>query len=105
MSSSPSVILKKPVKLACVQLASGTDKEANLKHAAEQVASAAQRGSNIVVLPECFNSPYGHVHFPVYAEKIGFVSGQPYDIEKSESDSVKMLSAAAKEVGSWLIGG
>lgn len=56
-------------------------------------------------MQECFNSPYGFVHFPVYAETIGFQPGQPYDVEKSESDSVKMLSAAAKATGAWLLGG
>jgi len=54
---------------------------------------------------ECFNSPYGHTHFPVYAESIGYTPGQPFDVMKSESESVQMLSSAAKETGTWLIGG
>ena len=54
---------------------------------------------------ECFNSPYGAQHFPVYAEKIGYVLGQTYDVSASTSESVKMLSSVAKETGSWLIGG
>jgi len=54
---------------------------------------------------ECFNSPYGHVHFPVYAETIGYSVNEPYDTEKSISESVRMLSGAAKEAGVWLIGG
>lgn len=54
---------------------------------------------------ECFNSPYGHVHFPVYAENIGYTPGKRYDLSTSESESVKMLASAAKEVGTWLIGG
>lgn len=58
-----------------------------------------------VVNQECFNSPYGHVHFPQYAEKVGFTPGKEYDVARSESESVKMLSAAAKEAGVWLIGG
>uniref|UniRef100_A0A8H7N4B7 CN hydrolase domain-containing protein n=1 Tax=Bionectria ochroleuca TaxID=29856 RepID=A0A8H7N4B7_BIOOC len=57
-------VLKKPLKLACIQLASGADKAANLKHAADQVAKAASGGSKLVVLPECFNSPYGTDYFP-----------------------------------------
>lgn len=59
----------------------------------------------MVSLQECFNSLYGHVHFPVYAETIGYTPGQPYDVDASESESVKMLSAAAKEEGVWLLGG
>jgi omega-amidase len=54
---------------------------------------------------ECFNSPYGHVHFPNYAENISFEAGKTYDIEKTESESVKMLSSVAKETGIWLLGG
>ena len=54
---------------------------------------------------ECFNSPYGHTYFPVYAENIGFTPGEPYNVQESTSESVKMLSATAKEVGAWLIGG
>lgn len=54
---------------------------------------------------ECFNSPYGHVHFPIYAEPIGFKGGEKYNVEASESVSVKMLSEAAKTEGVWLLGG
>lgn len=54
---------------------------------------------------ECFNSLYGHVHFPVYAEEISYTPGQTYDVASSPSQTVKMLSAAAKEEGVWLIGG
>jgi len=54
---------------------------------------------------ECFNSPYGHTHFPNYAEEIGFTPGKPYDTTKSPSETVKMLSSAAKQVNSWVIGG
>jgi len=76
-----------------------------LKHAREMVIKAASKRPSLIVLPECFNSPYGHVHFPVYAENIGYVSGKPYEIEKTQSESVKMLSAVAKETSTWLIGG
>ena len=54
---------------------------------------------------ECFNSPYGHTHFPKYAEIIGFTPGEPYDIAKSQSESVKVLSSIAEDTGTWLIGG
>jgi omega-amidase len=45
------------------------------------------------------------VHFPLYAEKIGYVPGQGYNVMTSESESAKMLSSVAKEAGVWLIGG
>lgn len=44
--------------------------------------------------------------FPLYAESIGFdASKGSYDIEASKSESIRMLSAAAKEAGVWLVGG
>lgn len=102
----------KAFNLALIQLGGvGADKEKNLSHARETVlqAAAGEKGAkpkpDLVVLPECFNSPYGHIHFPVYAERIGYTPGQTYDVDKSESQSVKMLSSVAKEAGVWLIGG
>ncbi|KAI0060828.1 carbon-nitrogen hydrolase [Artomyces pyxidatus] len=104
----------KPFNLALIQLGQITaDKSANLKHARSMIQKAASgegigevKGKpDIIVLPECFNSPYGHVHFPVYAETIGFKHGQAYDVQSSVSESVKMLSEAAKEAGVWLLGG
>ena len=57
------------------------------------------------IYQECFNSPYGHANFPIYAENIAFTPGQPYDVSKSQSESVKMLASTARETGIWLIGG
>ena len=45
------------------------------------------------------------MHFPVYAESIGFRNGEKYDVDASQSESVKMLSEAAKTEGVWLLGG
>ena len=41
----------------------------------------------------------------MYAEKIGYVPGKPYNAQQSPSESVQMLSSVAKEIGTWLIGG
>ncbi|KAF8803580.1 carbon-nitrogen hydrolase [Phlegmacium glaucopus] len=99
----------KSFTLALIQLGRiGSNKSDNLNHARSMIIRAAARDHkkpDVIVLPECFNSPYGHTHFPVYAEHIGFTPGEPYDVLGSASESVKMLSAAAKEVGTWLIGG
>ncbi|KAJ7608719.1 carbon-nitrogen hydrolase [Roridomyces roridus] len=97
----------KPFRLALIQLGSVTaNKTDNIKHAREMVLRAAANAKkpDLIVLPECFNSPYGHVHFPVYAEKIGF-TGKPYNVAETQSESVKMLSDVAKETKTWLIGG
>lgn len=100
MASTARTILKKPVKIALVQLLSGSDKAANLKHAASQVAKAASGGSKIVVLPECFNSPYGTEHFPKYAETL-----LPLPPVKEQAPSYYALSAMAAENKVYLIGG
>jgi len=96
--------------LALIQLGQiGSDKAKNLSHAREQVLKAASgengRKPELIVLPECFNSPYGATHFPAYAETIGHKAGEPYDPANSESDTIRMLSSVAKETGTWLVGG
>ncbi|KAJ7063046.1 carbon-nitrogen hydrolase [Mycena amicta] len=96
----------KPFRVALIQLGQITaNKSENLKHAHDMIlkAAASNKKPELIVLPECFNSPYGHVHFPIYAEKIGF--NTQFDIATTESESVKMLSAAAKSTNTWLIGG
>ncbi|KAG1852405.1 hypothetical protein C8R48DRAFT_676235 [Suillus tomentosus] len=40
---------------------------------------------------ECFNSPYGFVHFPAYAENISYTAGKEYDIQASVSSSLKLF--------------
>jgi len=108
LSTAPTF---KAFNLALIQLSVTANKADNLKHAREMILKSASGdgGSkpkpDVIVLPECFNSPYGHVHFPVYAELIAYTPGQQYDVANSESESVKMLSAAAQETGAWLIGG
>lgn len=99
-TTTPTPLLKQPVKLACVQLASGADKTVNLSHAREKVLEAAATGSKIIVLPECFNSPYGCDYFPSYAEQL-----RPSPPTPEQSPSFHALSAMAKEAGAYLVGG
>lgn len=99
-TATSTPVLKKPVRLACIQLASGADKAANLVHAREKVLEAAAKGANIVVLPECFNSPYGCDYFPSYAEQL-----LPYPPSAEQSPSYHALSAMAKEARTYLVGG
>jgi predicted amidohydrolase len=93
-------LLKKPVKIACIQLASGSDKATNLSHARDKILEASRSGANIVVLPECFNSPYGTEYFSSYAEQL-----QPLPPSADQSPSYRALSEAAKEAGVYLVGG
>ncbi len=113
-----SAVLKQPVKLALVQLASGglssslpntahstdlslgNDKDLNLKNARTEVLAAAKGGAKIVVLPECFNSPYGTQHFPKYAETL-----LPSPPTEWQSPSFYALSSIAKDAGVYLVGG
>lgn len=99
-TTTATPLLKKPVKLACIQLASGADKTANLSHAREKVHEAASSGAKIIVLPECFNSPYGCDYFPSYAEQL-----LPHPPSAEQSPSFHALSSMAKETGTYLIGG
>ncbi|KAL4932078.1 carbon-nitrogen hydrolase family protein [Aspergillus undulatus] len=95
-----AALLKKPLKLALVQLASGADKAANLAHARTKVLEAAKAGAGLIVLPECFNSPYGTQYFPKYAETL-----LPSPPTNEQSPSYHALSALAAEAKAYLVGG
>ena len=97
--------LLKPLTVAVIQLTCGADKEANLSHAREKVLEAASQGAKLVVLPECFNSPYGCAYFPMYAEPLPNLSPTLVQTSKDESPSYFALSAAAKDAGVYLVGG
>ncbi|KAI9855824.1 MAG: hypothetical protein M1824_005813 [Vezdaea acicularis] len=93
-------LLKKPVKLALVQLATGPDKAQNLTRARLRVLEASKAGAKIIVLPECFNSPYGTNHFPKYAETL-----LPSPPTPTQSPTFHALSTLARESGAYLVGG
>jgi omega-amidase len=93
-------LLKKSLKLALVQLASGADKTHNLSNARSKVLEAAKSGANLVVLPECFNSPYGTKYFDKYAETL-----LPSPPTESQSPTFHALSKLAQEANVYLVGG
>jgi omega-amidase len=94
-------LLKKPVTLALIQLASTAEKAHNLSHARIKVLEAAKdHKAGIVVLPECFNSPYGTKYFPDYAETL-----LPSPPTEKQSPSFHALSKMAKEANVYLVGG
>jgi omega-amidase len=93
-------LLKQSLKLALVQLASGADKTTNLTNARSKVLAAAASGAKLVVLPECFNSPYGTKYFDKYAETL-----LPSPPSSSLSPTYAALSALAKEANVYLVGG
>ncbi|KAL9600810.1 MAG: hypothetical protein Q9219_002948 [cf. Caloplaca sp. 3 TL-2023] len=95
-----AALLKRPLKLALVQLATGPDKSANLLRARSRVLEAAQQGASLIVLPECFNSPYGCQYFPKYAETL-----LPSPPSQEKSPSFHALSSLAQEAKAYLLGG
>ncbi|CAP73663.1 uncharacterized protein PODANS_2_10240 [Podospora anserina S mat+] len=112
MSSSPppsaqttpgTTLLRQPVTLACIQLPSTSTKSDNLSHAATAVSSAVKSTSaKIVVLPECFNSPYGTDHFPSYAEPL---PADPSNPSPDLNPSFLALQNIARDNKVYLIGG
>ncbi|KAK4180591.1 carbon-nitrogen hydrolase [Triangularia setosa] len=98
-----TTLLRQPVTLACIQLPSTTTKSSNLIHAASAVSSAVQStGAKIVVLPECFNSPYGTDHFPSYAEALPNDPSRP---SPDLSPSFLALQNIARDNQIYLVGG
>ncbi|KAL8960979.1 MAG: hypothetical protein Q9183_005376 [Haloplaca sp. 2 TL-2023] len=99
-----AALLKKPLKLALIQLATGSDKAANLSRARSRALEAAEKGASLIVLPECFNSPYIYVsgcqYFPKYAESL-----LPSPPSKEKSVSFHALSDLARETNAYLLGG
>lgn len=54
------------------------------------------------MLPECWNSPYGIQHFPVYAEEVPNVGEHP---DQGKSPSTFMLAEKARAHKMWIVGG
>lgn len=96
-----SQILKAPLtknlKVALVQLIAGADKAANLlkvqKYVDQAVASSTVGKLDVIVLPECFNSPYAVDKFREYAEVI------------PGGETTKFLSELAQKHGVFVVGG
>ena len=107
---APNLSLQKTT-VALVQLGSTSfDKAFNLKRARDAVLSAASTrpgtaSSSIsapvgmVVLPECFNSPYGVKYFAEYAESFG---GAYQKIKKPLPSALARMGKGKEEIR-WTI--
>ncbi|XP_058206568.1 omega-amidase, chloroplastic [Rhododendron vialii] len=97
----PAVPLPTPpltkFKIALCQLLVTADKERNIAHARKAIEEAAQKGAQLVVLPEIWNSPYSNASFPVYAEDI--------DAGGDASPSTMMLSELSRSLQITVVGG
>lgn len=92
-----SKVLSQKIKVALVQLAGSTaDKAYNLQRASTLVEKALrdQPETKLVVLPECFNSPYAVDKFRQYSEVIG-----------PEGESYRALSQLAQKFKIVLVSG
>ncbi|EME31199.1 nitrilase [Galdieria sulphuraria] len=63
LDASQEMANMKNFKIALCQILSSDNKDANILKALEAVDEAAKRGAELVVLPECFNSPYDNSAF------------------------------------------
>ncbi|RPA85557.1 nitrilase family protein-like protein [Ascobolus immersus RN42] len=98
-TATPLPLLKQDLKVGLVQMLPGSDKANNLVQARNKIRRAASMGAKLVVLPECFNSPYGTDHFPEYAEVLPEVN------QEGESETFKALKDIATEHNIYLLGG
>lgn len=92
-------------KLGLCQILVGDDKEINLKTASNAIEEAVNKGADIIVLPEIFNSPYSNDSFPIYCEYIPKVNTISSQINSIKYPSTFMLSNAAKMHKKYIIGG
>lgn len=95
--STPPVPNGGKFKIALCQLSVTENKERNIAHARAAIEDAADKGAELVLLPEIWNGPYSNASFPVYAEDI--------DAGGSASPSTSMLSEVARSKGITIVGG
>ncbi|PSS20784.1 Omega-amidase [Actinidia chinensis var. chinensis] len=84
-------------KIALCQLLMTTDKERNIAHARKAIEEAANKGAQLVLLPEIWNSPYSNDSFPVYAEDI--------DAGGDASPPTAMMSELSRNLKITIVGG
>lgn len=89
--------LTKNLRIALIQLKAGADKSANLnsvKSYIERAISTSTVGPlDVVMLPECFNSPYAVDQFRRYSESI------------PGGETTQLLSSLAKKHQVYIVGG
>ena len=80
------------IKIAVCQIRTELDKAVTMEKAEKMVKEAADKGADIVVLPEMFNCPYDKKYFKPFAKA-------------ENGESVEAMSSWAKEKGIILVGG
>lgn len=93
-------------RVGVCQMLVSANKEANISKAVSLIKEAKAQGAQLVVLPECFNSPYGTKFFDDYSEPIpNPPSSSSSAAISASSKTFKAMSDAAKENGVYLIAG
>ncbi|KAK9697280.1 hypothetical protein RND81_08G026800 [Saponaria officinalis] len=92
----PTVPLTK-FNIGICQLSVTADKMRNIAHAREAIIDAANKGAQLVLLPEIWNSPYSNDSFAAYAEDI--------ELGGDSSPSTAMLSDVSRSLKITLVGG
>ena len=89
------------------QILPTADKSNNIALAKAAITQAAEQGADLVMLPECWNSPYSTDAFPEYAELIptSFDASTTLTDAKLSMPSSTFLSSIAKDLGIFLVGG
>lgn len=87
--------MERSVPVACVQLSSQADRDANLTRVRERVTEAAQAGAKLVLLPENF------AYFGEEDEKRAFAE----DLERGDGPIATTLAELAAKHGLYLVGG
>ena len=82
----------KNVNIGIIQMKVVEDKHENIRRAGEFIREVAEKGADIVVLPEMFSCPYKTDNFPIYAET-------------EEGYSFNALSEFARSNNIYLVGG
>ncbi|KAF7589832.1 Carbon-nitrogen hydrolase [Aspergillus hancockii] len=87
------------IRILFLCISFGPDKAKNLEKARQKALQAASEGASLIILPECFNSPYSTAKFRAYAEPL---SESP---DPEQSPSFFALAQMARDTGAFIIGG
>lgn len=80
------------MKIAQIQMHICDDKQENIRHACALIRTAAESSIDMAILPEMFCCPYDSACFRAYGEEKG-------------GEAQRTLSALAKELGIYIVGG
>jgi predicted amidohydrolase len=102
------------LRIALCQMAVTADKARNVERAANEIIAAARaKGTSdvktgLVVLPECFNCPYGTKYFGDYAEALPSLGTDCVNLSATEAKRFPTAAAIAKAAADekvWVVAG